>query len=107
MTRLPILAALAALSGCAALNTAATTAGVSPGIVADTNALGQLACHVNNDWVLVAGANVLHAQSAAVAHVCSAAAPGSVPDAIPSGTVATIVSVGSDVLAVLEASKKV
>jgi hypothetical protein len=105
MTRAIIVAAIAALSGCAAINPALTGAGVSSTIVADTNALGQLACQANGVWMLVAGANVVGAASSAVASVCAAAAPGAVPGAVPGGTVARVVTVGNDVLAVLAASK--
>lgn len=107
MTRLPFIAALAALSGCAAINPALTGAGVPGTIVADTNALGQLACQADGVWVLVTGANVVGAASSAVAAVCAAAAPGAVPGAVPGGTVARVVSVGADVLGVLAASKVV
>ena len=105
MTRIAILAAAIALSGCSTINTALTSAGASSTIVADTPARGQLACQANGAWMLVAGANVVGAASSAVAAVCAAAAPGAVPGAVPGGTVAKIVTVGNDVLSVLAASK--
>ena len=107
-------AALAGLSACAAENTVATSALTKAGASPQTaqtaveagNALGQLTCAAAGaNFFQPVGANVVGASAEAVADVCAAANPGSVPSALPPGAAPAVVTVASGVLADLNASK--
>ena len=114
MNRILAVAILAALSGCAAENQAATSALKAAGVSDDAaqrailigNAVGQLTCAtVDGGFVQPVGANVVGATVAAVSQVCAVARPGSVPTALPAGVVPAAVQVTQGALAVLNASK--
>lgn len=110
-----LLAVAMGLSACAqtqplvtqTMTDAGVPAATAQTITADAAALGQLMCAANGMWVAPTGANVVNATATAVAQACAIAAPGSVPGAPPTGTLAKVVTVGNDVLALLNASKVV
>jgi len=113
-----ILTAVAALglAACTPAEKAASTVGLTlagvPAPLADTittaaGATGQLLCDDAGQWKAVAGANVLNASAQAVAKVCATVAVGAIPGMPSTPTTAAIVTVGQQVLDMLNASKQV